>query len=279
MTVLARQLSAAWTLEQPMELEVTSASGGLTQLRRRFSRPLVVLMTVVALLLLIATANVANLLLARASARQRETGVRLSLGASRSRLIRQLLTESAMLGITGGVLGLMAAPAAAAFSFGSCQSAVGQVNLSFSIDAQMLVFTTAAAVFAVLMFGLAPALAATRLDLSAMLKGRANTGGSERPARPGRLVVIAQVAISCVLLVVATLFARSLMTLTQMDAGFRAEHVLLLGVHTEGPRTDAAERVHVSTNACANGLPDYPAFVRFRYRAKCCSEAARGPSR
>ena len=208
MTLLAREWGAEWKLEQPLQMEVMSASGGLTQLRRRFSRPLVVLMTVVALLLLIATANVANLLLARASARQREIGVRLSLGASRSRLIRQLLTESALLAAAGGALGLIAAPAAAASLVRFLSSAVGRFDFTFAIDRQLLVFTTFAAFVAVLVFGLVPALAATRLDLSSVLKGRANAAGSGPiVARPGRFVVVAQVAMSCVLLVVAILFA------------------------------------------------------------------------
>ena len=246
MTLLARQWGAEWKLEQPLQMEVMSASGGLTHLRRRFSRPLVVLMTVVALLLLIATANVANLLLARASARQREIGVRLSLGASRSRLIRQLLTESALLAAAGGALGLIAAPAAAASLVRFLSSAVGRFDFTFAIDRQLLVFTTLAAFVAVLLFGLVPALAATRLDLSSVLKGRANTAGSGPiVARPGKLVVVAQVAISCVLLVVAILFARSLGSLTHMDAGFRRENVLLFGVSAEGSGLNAAEHVRL----------------------------------
>jgi predicted permease len=245
MSVLARQMSDEWKFERPLQTEVTSASGGLTQLRRRFSRPLVVLMSVVALLLLIATANVANLLLARASARQREIGVRLSLGASRSRLVRQLLTESVLLGILGASLGLLAAPAAAAFLVQFPSSAVGRVTLSFAIDGRMLAFTISAALLTVLIFGLVPALAATRLDLTAMLKGRPGGASGGRPVRPGRLLVVAQVAVSCVLLVVALLFGRSLMALTQMDPGFQAENVLLFGVRTEGPRMTAEERVQL----------------------------------
>jgi predicted permease len=246
MTVLARQWGAEWKLEQPLQMEVMSASGGLTQLRRRFSRPLVVLMTVVALLLLIATANVANLLLARASARQREIGVRLSLGASRSRLIRQLLTESALLAAAGGALGLIAAPAAAASLVRFLSSAVGRFDFTFAIDRQLLVFTTFAAFVAVLLFGLVPALAATRLDLSSVLKGRANAAGSGPiGARPGKFVVVAQVAISCVLLVVAILFARSLGSLTSMDAGFRRENIVLFGVNAEGSGLNPAEQVRL----------------------------------
>jgi predicted permease len=244
MTLLGRQWGDQWKLEQPLQMEVMSASGGLTQLRRRFSRPLVVLMTVVALLLLIATANVANLLLARASARQREIGMRLSLGASRWRLIRQLLTESALLAIAGGLLGLLAAPAAAASLVRFLSSAVGRFDLAFSIDRQLLALTTVAAFVAVLLFGLAPALAATRLDLSSLLKGRA-TAGSRFGVRPGKLVVVAQVAISSVLLVVAMLFARSLGSLTHMDAGFRRENVVLFGVSAEGSGLNAAAHVQL----------------------------------
>src|SRR5205085_846386 len=122
--VLARQWSAEWKFEQPMQVEVVSASGGLKELRRRFSRPLLVMMTVVALLLLIAVVNVANLLLARAGARQREMGIRLSMSANRSRLIRQLLTECLVLAGMGGALGLILAPKAAAFLVRFLSSAV-----------------------------------------------------------------------------------------------------------------------------------------------------------
>ena len=229
-----------------MQVEVEPASGGLTELRKRFSRPMLVLMTVVGLLLLIAALNVANLLLARASARQREMGIRLSIGANRWRLIRQLLTESFVLAGTGGALGLVLAPKAAAFLVRFLSSAVGQIDLTFSIDERVLAFTLATSLCVATIFGLAPALAATRLDLSPMFKGGAflSRHGAGR-ARPVRVLVVAQVAISCVLLLGAVLFARSLQTLSNLDAGFRPENVLLLPVHTLKAGPEGVERVRL----------------------------------
>jgi predicted permease len=246
MQLLARQWSAEWKFEGPMQVEVTSASGGLTQLKRRFLRPLLVLMTVVALLLLIAAANVANLLLARASTRQREIGVRLSQGASRNRLIRQLLTESFVLGGAGGVLGLLVAPRAAAFLVRFLSSAVGQIQFSLALDARMLAFTLLASIAVVLLFGLAPALTATRLDLSPTFRGGASLSGC-RPgqAGPGRLLMVAQIAISCVLLAGAVLFGRSLETLTNLNAGFRPENVLLLHAYMSEGGAKGVERVRL----------------------------------
>jgi predicted permease len=229
MAFLGQQWDAEWKFDWKAQLDVASASGGLTSLRRRFSRPLLVLMTVVGLLLLIASVNVANLLLARGSARHREIAVRLSLGASRARLIRQLLTESCVLGGIGGMLGLLLAPAAAAFLVRFLSTTVGTIELPLGIDVRMLSFTLAVLIATVLLFGLAPALAATRLDLTGMFKGgSASSGRSPRAARSGKVLVVVQVAICCVLLTGAVLFARSLQTLTRVDAGFRPENVLLM---------------------------------------------------
>ena len=244
MTLIAQQLSAAWKFERPIQVEIADASGGLTLLRRRFSRPLWILMTVVALLLLIATVNVANLLLARAGARRREMAVRLSLGASRWRLIRQLLTENFVLGGAGGALGLLLAPLGAASLVGFLSSAMGAMDLSLDLDVRMLAFTVATSLIVVALSGLAPAFAATRLDLAPMFKGSPSAARGHSPARPAKLLVVAQVAISCVLLVGAMLFARSLRTLTTLDAGFRPENVLLLGVGLDqGTSLSDVERV------------------------------------
>jgi predicted permease len=245
MALLGSQWDAEWKFHWKAQLEVASASGGLTSLRRRFSRPLLVLMTVVGLLLLIASVNVANLLLARASARRREIAVRLSLGASRARLIRQLLTESCLLAGIGGIVGVLTAPAAAAFLVRFLASAVGTLDLPLGINMRMLAFTLAVLIAVVLLFGVAPALAATRLDLAGMFKGGgASSARSPRTARSGKALVVVQVAICCVLLTGAVLFARSLRTLTQVDAGFRPEQVLLMELRTGEDLSDA-ERVRL----------------------------------
>ena len=247
MNLVAGQLSAEWRFEQPMQLEVADASGGLTLMRRQFSRPLWILMSVVALLLLITTVNVANLLLARAGARRREMAVRLSLGASRWRLIRQLLAESAVLGGAGGALGLLLGPIAAASLVRFLSSAMGTIDLSLDLDLRILTFTFAISLMVVGLFGLAPAFAATGLDLTAMSKGSPSVGARGAPrARPRKLLVVAQVSISCVLLATAILFARSLVTLTHVDTGFRPENVLLLSVGLEpGTSRSDVERVRM----------------------------------
>jgi predicted permease len=246
-------LSRAWSAEfgwvdQPTRVSVSSASGGLTRLRRRFGAPLLVLMTVVGLLLLMAAVNVANLLLARASARQREMAVRLSLGAGRGRLIRQLLTESLVLGSAGAALGLLLAPSAAAFLVRFLSSAVGAIELPSGVDPRMLAFTIVISIATVMLFGLAPALAATRIDLLPLFKGAPSSfsGGRGRvtQARTRSWLVIAQVSLSCILLMTAILFARSLHRLATLDAGLKPENVLLLSMSARGLAADEGVRVY-----------------------------------
>jgi predicted permease len=245
--VLARQWSTDQKFDQPTRIELTSASSGLNMLRRRFARPLWVLMGVVMLLLLCAAVNVANLLLVRAAKRQREIAIRLSIGASRGRLIRQLLTESFLLAALGGALGLCLAPVAAQSLVRFLSSAVGTMKLSFSIDPRMLVFTIAISCAVALLFGLAPALAATRLDRKPIFRGAfSSRADTPHATRSGTLLVVAQVAISCVLLCVAVLFARSLNNLAQLNAGFEREHVLILSVGTGegGPKGVEGARLY-----------------------------------
>ncbi|HEY1341830.1 MAG TPA: ABC transporter permease [Bryobacteraceae bacterium] len=245
--VLARQWSKDLKFDEPARVELTSASGGLNMLRRRFARPLWVLMGVVMLLLLCAAVNVANLLMVRASKRRREIAIRLSIGAGRGRLIRQLLTESFVLAALGGAAGLLLAPVSAQSLVRFLSSAMGKMTLSFSIDARMLAFTAATSFAVALFFGIAPALAATRMDRMPILGGGFSTrGNAPHAARSGAMFVVAQVAISCVLLSVAMLFARSLNNLVQVNAGFERENVLILsvGVAEGGPKGNGAARLY-----------------------------------
>jgi predicted permease len=245
--MLASQWSTDVKFDRPARVELTSASGGLNMLRRRFARPLWVLMGIVLLLLLCAAVNVANLLLVRASKRRREITIRLSIGAGRGRLIRQLLTESFVLVALGGALGLLLAPVAARSLVGFLSAAMGTMRLSFPIDPRMLAFIIVVSCAVALVFGLAPALAATRVDRRPMFRGgfslRVDT---PHATRSGTLLVVAQVAISCVLLSVAVLFAQSLNSLTQLDAGFERENVLVLsvGITKGGPKGVEAARLY-----------------------------------
>jgi predicted permease len=241
--LMGRQIGTEWRFEYPLRLEITDGSGGLTMARRRFSQSLWALMTVVALLLLIATVNVAHLLLARANTRQREMAVRLSLGANRWRLIRQLLTESMLLGSAAATLGLLVAPAASASLVRFLSSAMGTMDLTFDPNWRVLSFTLATSLLVTVLFGLTPALRATRLDLTGMFKGTPSTPQGEGRGRLGQLLVSTQVAISCVLIAGAILFARNLQGLAGIDLGFKPQSVLLLGVGLE--TGDDVERIRI----------------------------------
>jgi predicted permease len=204
------------------------ASQGLATLRAQFSEPLRILMAVVGLILLIACVNVANLLLARATARQKEIAVRLALGASRIRLMRQLLTESLLLAGLGGALGLAFAWWSSQFLLALVASGRTPVALNVTLDARVLAFTAGASLLAGVLFGLAPAWRATRVDLTPALKDSAHSSEGGARLGLGKSLVVAQVALSLSLLIGAGLFVRSLAKLKSLDAGFKPENVLLV---------------------------------------------------
>ena len=204
------------------------ASQGLSRLRERFSKQLRNLMAVVGLILLIACANVANLLLARAAARKKEIAVRLALGASRRRLVRQLLTESMLLAFIGCALGLLLALWGSDFLLALVGSGRNPVILKLTLDLRVLGFTAAASLLAGVLFGLAPAWRATRVDLTPALKDAARGSGAGSRMGLGKTLVVVQVALSLLLLIGAGLFVRSLGKLKNLDAGLNRENVLLV---------------------------------------------------
>ena len=189
-----------------------------------------VLMIVVGLVLLIACANVANLLLARASARQKEIGIRLAIGASRARLVRQLLTESILLSMAGAAGGFLLTMAAIHPISRFELPLPLPIAFTFTPDARVLAFTVALSVLTGIVFGLAPALRATRPDLVTTLKDQGGALGSYRRFGLRNVLVVVQVALSLVLLVGSGLFLRSLQNASSIDLGLRPENVLLMGV-------------------------------------------------
>jgi predicted permease len=223
------------TLERPNEprpITVVRESRVGPQAQAGIWRVSMLLFAVVGLVLLIACANVANLLLARASARRREIAVRLALGASRGRLVRQLLTESLLLALLGGAAGLIATLWTASMlpGFFPENDAAG---LDLSIDWRVLVFTLGVTVLTGLLFGLAPALQATRLNLIPSLKDESY---GQRLRRIGLrdVLVVSQLALSLVLLIGAALFVRSLRHAVSFDPGFAAQSLLIASMETRG---------------------------------------------
>jgi predicted permease len=223
------------------KVSLTPMATGLSSLRRQFSKPLQLLMAVVALVLLIACANIANLLLARSTTRARELAVRQALGARRSRIIRQLITESFVLAAAGGVLGIALAAIANRLLLGMVSGGLEPIPLDVSMDIRLLLFTIVVTIATALIFGTVPAFRATRPQLTDTLKaGRSPLGASTRNPL-AKALVISQVALSLVLMVGAGLFLRSLVNLNNVDTGFNKENVLRLNIDSSSAGYKAEE--------------------------------------
>ncbi len=223
-----------------MWLDVMPGSQGNTALRRTYEKPLWVLMGVVGLVLLIACANLASLLTARAASRQKEIAIRLALGSSRIRLIRQLLTESILLAMAGGIAGIgLAVPMLKAL-VAFLPANISGYTISSVPDYRMLGFTLALSLATGILFGLAPALQATRPDVADTLKDQAASvtgGGGQLSFR--KVLVALQVTLSLVLLIGAGLFIRSLGNLRLLDPGFQTAHLVQFFVNPRSLGYDA----------------------------------------
>jgi putative ABC transport system permease protein len=213
------------------KIEARPASNGFSQMRSNSSEPLFLLLGLSGLVLLIACANLANLMLARASIREREVAVRLALGASRGRMVRELLSESALLAISGAILGGFLASALSHFLIAFISTPDNPIFLEVPTDWRVLGFAAGLAILTTVLFGLAPALRSGSVAPGSILKtgGRSMSAGRER-FRLQSILVGAQVALSVVLLAGALLFARSLQNLMTRNLGFRQNGVLVANV-------------------------------------------------
>ena len=212
-------------------LDLEPCGRGFSTLRKTFSKPLAALLVMVGLVLLIACANVANLLLARASGRRQEVSVRLSIGAGRWRLVRQFLTESALLAVLGALLGLLVAKGAMTLLVGQVFEGAQAIPISITPDLRVISFTLGLTLITTMLFGLFPAIRGTDVELSTAMKaGGRTTHGSARSGGM-KLLVASQVALSLVVLVASGVFARSFRQLLLQDRGFDRENVIAVFVN------------------------------------------------
>jgi predicted permease len=227
-------------------LQVRPAARGASPTRQQFSQSLTALLVSVGVLLLIACANLANLLLARGTARRAEISLRMSLGASRGRLIRQLVTESVALAATGAVVAIAVASVLHSALVGLLAQSQPDFHMSFVLDLRLLSFVLLATFAATLLFGVLPACQVTKVDVGASLmeQGR-GTVGSFGQQRSGRLLVSLQLALSLPLLVVAGLLARTAYNLQRADLGYPAERLLLVSVDLREAGYEPARRSNV----------------------------------
>jgi predicted permease len=212
-------------------LDVLPGHRGLSDLRSEFSTPLIVLMSMVGVVLLIACANVANLLLARTTARQKEIALRLALGAGRGRIVRQQLVESGLLAFAGTVVGLLLAWWTGGLLLAALPGDPAARNLSAEPDLRVTAFAIGTGVLTAFLFGIVPAIQATRAGVIGALKEESGSvAGGGRQARLRRVLVIGQVALSMLLLAGAGLFARSLYNLKWLDPGFRVDDLFVFSI-------------------------------------------------
>ncbi len=239
--VTFHQILAGWAATAPTErerrrmlnqkIELREGANGASEVRSQFKDPLLLLMAMVGLVLLIACANIANLMLARATGRQREIGVRVALGAGRARLVRQLLTESILVATLGGLLGFLLAAWGTSILLALVSGGVNNLASKCPHDYRVLLFTAAISLATGILFGLAPAIRATRVDVNQTLtaNARGSIGGRGR-MQTGRILVVGQVALSLLLLMGATLFVRSLHNMVAQKLGYDRDRLLMVRI-------------------------------------------------
>jgi putative ABC transport system permease protein len=261
--VLESTVPAHWNLEQKAaylkrRFDAWPAANGLSSVRDTYQTALTVLIVVTGMVLLIACANVANLLLARSAARHREIAVRMALGVSRGRLLRQLLTESLLLSLTGAFLGILLAQWGVRLPIRLLSSANSRIVLDLALDLRTLAFTAGVAIFTGVVFGIAPAWRATHVDPLSALK--ADARGVIEGGRFGlsKALVVAQVALSFVLVAGAALMLSTFFKLEAVDPGFDRDHILLASVDIRGARY-SADGVAMGFNEILDRLRSLPA--------------------
>jgi putative ABC transport system permease protein len=222
---------------------------GDSGLRRRYQRPVVILMSIVALVLLIASANIANLLLARATARRHELSVRRALGASRGQLVRLLLTESVVLATVGAALGVLLARWGSRLLLAQMSTETNRVFLDVSLDWRVLGFTIAATALTALLFGTAPAFRAADVQPMEAIKEHGRGAAHHHHAGLTSSLVIAQVALSVILVAAAGLFVRTFASLAGLHLGFERDRVLIVTVNAQRAPIAAEDRLAVFDRA------------------------------
>jgi predicted permease len=225
------------------QLDLRDGSRGLFEQQQTFAKPMAVLMTLVGFVLLLACANVANLMLARGAQRQREMSVRLALGAGRMRILRQMLVESLMLAALGGAGGILAGYLGSGTIPKLTENAWERTDFHVAIDWRVFAFTAAVTLLTGLLFGMAPALAAARAEVSHGLKESAQTTTRRRGGMSGKALVGFQIALSTVLVIGAGLFLRTLAGLNAINVGFRTEHLLLAEINPPASRYPAGKDI------------------------------------